>query len=150
VPDRVVYTKEAAIAGANVLALSICNPAATPTPTVGALRLFDGTITIDEDTTRAALIVAETTLIGYPAGGYDLEAFGPPLFSPLGGVIVTANIVTVAYASGAAVVIGGYWIDDPTAVTPRCREIVVYDPPRPLAEVGQGWPIAAQLGYGRN
>lgn len=148
--DRVVYTVEAAIAGANVLALSIADPDATPTPTTGRLRLFDDSITIDENTTRAALIAAETTLTGYPAGGYTITGFGEPLIAPLGGVIITANLVTVAYASGDPVVIGGYWIDDHTSGTPLCREVVVYDPPRPLASVGQGWPIAAQLGYGRN
>lgn len=147
--DRVVYTKEAAIAGADVIGASIADSTATPA-VEGVLRLFDDSITIDEDTTRAALIAAETTLTGYPAGGYDLGDPGTPLFAPGGGVIITFPIVSVAYASGDAVVIGGYWLEDDASPTPRVREVVVYDPPRPLAEVGQGWPIAPQMGYGRN
>lgn len=148
--DRVVYTKEAARAGLADIAISIANPDADPTPTVGKIRLFDDSITVDVDTTRAALILAETTLVGYPAGGYDLEAFSDPTLAPLGGAVITSGLINVAYASGAAVLIGGYWVDDPAAPTPNCRYLVVYDPPRSLAVVGDGWPIVVQMGYGAN
>lgn len=145
--DRVVYTKEAAINGANVIRLSIADSGAGPPALVGKVRLFDETVTVDEDTTQAALIAAETTLVGYPAGGYDITDFAAPVFAPLGGVVVTSNIVNVAYASGGPFQIGGYWVEDDAG---DIREVVVYDPVRVLAELGNGWPIAVQMAYGRN
>lgn len=147
--DRPLFTNEAALAGANAIAKSIANSAASP-PTLGAIRLFDQTLVPDVGTTRAEMIAAETTLVGYPVGGYDISGFSNAAFAPLGGAIVTSNLVNVAYASGAAVQIGGYWVDDSTAVTPLAREVFIYDPPRSLAQIGDGWPIAVQLGYGAN
>ncbi len=148
--DRVVYTKEAALAGAEVIALSIGNPDSDPDPIVGKVRLFDETIVLDEDTTRAVMILAETTLVGYPSGGYSLTAFDSPKFAPLGGAVITSNLNDVAYASGAAVLIGGYWVEDASTPTPKVRYAVKYDPPRPLSVVGQGWPLVVQMGYGAN
>jgi hypothetical protein len=150
VADRVVYTTEAARAGLSVIALSIANPDATPTPTLGKVRLFDETLTLDQDTTREALVAAETTLTGYPVGGYDLEGFDSPKLAPLGGAVITSNLVDVAYASGDAVQIGGYWVEDHATPTPNVRYAVQYDPPRPLTVVGNGWPIVVQMGYGGN
>lgn len=149
-PDRVVYTKEAARAGASVIALSIADSGAGPPAIVGKIRLFDETIVLDEDTTRAALILAETTLTGYPVGGYDIDDFSAPTLAPLGGAVITSNLVNVAYASGPAVLVGGYWVEDAAAPTPNVRYAVKYDPPRSLAVVGNGWPIVVQMGYGAN
>lgn len=148
--DRPVYTKFAAISGAQVLALSIADPDADPTPTTGKVRLFDETVTLDEDTTRTVLIDAETALIDYPVGGYTLDGFDTPKLAPLGGAVITSNLIDVAYASGAAVMIGGYWVEDHATPTPNVRYAVKYDPPRPLASIGQGWPIVVQMGYGMN
>jgi len=148
--DRPLFTNSAALAGAEAIALSIANPDADPTPIVGKIRLFDGSFVPDQGTTRDELIAAETTLTGYPVGGYDLEEFTGPDFTPLGGALVTSNLVHVGYASGDAVVIGGYWVEDASDPTPQVREIFIYDPARTLAEVGNGWPIVVQLGYGAN
>jgi len=147
--DRVVYTKEAAIAGASVIALSIADSGASP-PVVAKLRLFDETLTVDQDTTEAALAAAETTLVGYPVGGYDITDFAAPVFAPLGGVVITSNIINVAYASGTPVTIGGYWIEDASTPTGKDRYCVVFDPKRTLAAVGDGFPIVVQMGYGAN
>lgn len=146
-PDRPLFTLEAAIAGADAVAKSIYNTAVL-TAAPGAVRLFDNSFVPDTGTTRAELIAAETTLIGYPVGGYDLTTFAAPLKAPLGGAVSTSNLIEVAYASGPSVTIGGYWVEDSTAVTPRVREVFIYDPPRTLAEVGDGFPIVVQLGYG--
>lgn len=146
-PDRPLFTNEAALAGAQVIGKSIADEDATPTPTEGKLRLFDNSFIPDAGTTLAELEAAETTLTGYPAGGYDLTAFSDPTFTPLGGALVTSNLVNVAYTTGAAVVIGGYWVEDPGG---NVREVFVYDPPRTLGIVGDGWPIVVQLGYGAN
>lgn len=147
--DRPLFTHEAALKGADVIGNSIADSTAVPA-VVGKLRLFDNSIVPDANTTRAELILAETTLTGYPAGGYSLTDFAAPVFAPLGGAIVTSNLINVAYASGDAVQIGGYWVEDDTAPTPQVREVFVYDPPRTLGVVGDGWPIAVQLGYGAN
>lgn len=146
--DRPLFTKEAAQRGAAVVADSIADSGATPA-VVGKLRLFDDSFVPDEGTTRAELIGAETTLTGYPAGGYTLGDPFNPQTAPLGGAISTFPIVNVAYASGAAVVIGGYWVEE-GAVPNNVREVFIYDPPRSLAVLGDGFPIAVQLGYGAN
>lgn len=146
--DRPLFTKESARRGAEVIGASIADSGAVPA-VAGSLRLFDDSFVPDEGTTRAELVAAETTLTGYPAGGYALGDFFGPQDAPLGGAVVTAPIVNVAYASGAAVVIGGYWIEE-DAVPNAVREVFIYDPPRSLAAVGNGWPIAVQLGYGAN
>ena len=147
--DRPLFTNAAALAGANVVGKSIADSGATPA-LVGKLRLFDNSFVPDQGTTRAELVAAETTLIGYPAGGYSITDFANAQFAPLGGAIVTSNLINVAYASGAAVVVGGYWVEDATTPTPLVREVYIYDPPRSLSQVGDGFPVAVQLGYGAN
>jgi hypothetical protein len=148
--DRTLYTLAAAIAGGSVIAKSIADPDATPTPKKGKVRLFDETLVLSVDTTEAELVAAETTLTGYPVGGYDLTGFDTPKKAPLGGVIITSNIIDVAYASGPTVTIGGYWVEDYTTPTGLVRYAVQYDPVRVLAVVGDGWPLVVQLGYGGN
>lgn len=148
-PDRPLFTNTSALAGAAAIGLSIADPDATPA-VVGKIRLFDDSVVPDQGTTRTELIAAETTLTGYPAGGYSLTGFSDPVYSPLGGAIITSNLVNVAYASGDAVVIGGYWVEDAASPTPNVREVFIYDPPRTLAEIGNGWPLVVQLGYGAN
>lgn len=147
--DRPLFTIAASLRGADAIAKSIINTAVL-TPAPGKVRLFNDSFIPDTGTTRADLIAAETTLIGYPVGGYDLDEFAAPVKAPLGGAISTSNLINVAYASGAAVVIGGYWVEDATAVTPVVREVFIYDPPRSLGVLGDGWPIVVQLGYGAN
>lgn len=144
--DTPLFTNEAALNGANALGKTIANSAAVPA-LVGMIRLFNGTIVPDTGTTKAELVAAETTLIGYPVGGYELTDFAGAVFAPLGGAIITANLVNVAYASGAAVVIGGYWVEDDAG---KVREVFTYDPQRTLGALGNGWPIVVQLGYGAN
>jgi hypothetical protein len=147
--DRAVYTREAARAGIDAIVASIADSGAVPA-LVGKLRLFDETVNLDEDTTRAALILGETTLTGYPAGGFSILDFGAPLDQPLGGAVATSTLITVAYASGPAVLIAGYWLEDAATPTPQVRYAFKYDPPRPLALIGQGWPLVVQMGYGAN
>lgn len=142
--DTPLFTGEAALAGANAIGISIADASV---PTIGKIRLFDETLVPDSGTTAAELIAAETTLTGYPVGGYNLTGFADSVFAPLGGAIITSNLVNVAYASGASVVIGGYWVEDSTGLV---REVFVYDPQRTLGVVGNGWPIVVQLGYGAN
>ena len=146
--DRPLFTKTAAQRGAAIIAKSIADSTAVP-PVAASLRLFDDSFVPDEGTTRDELIAGETTLTGYPAGGYALSDPFAPQTAPGGGCVSTFPIVNVAYSAGAAVVIGGYWVEE-DAGSNYVREVFIYDPPRALANVGDGWPIAVQLGYGAN
>lgn len=146
--DRPLFTKDAALRGSAIIANSIAESTAVP-PVAASLRLFDDSFVPDEGTTRAELIAAETTYTGYPAGGFALGDPFAPQTAPGGGCVSTFPIVNVAYSTGAAVAIGGYWVEE-DAGSNFVREVFIYDPPRPLASVGDGWPIAVQLGYGAN
>lgn len=147
--DRPLFTNESALTGADVIAKSIADSGAVP-PLVGAVRLFDSTLVPDNGTTLAILEAAEIVLTGYPVGGYDITDFIDAVFAPLGGAVVTSNLINVAYASGAAALCGGYWVETGTSPANKVREVFIYDPPRNLAVVGDGWPIVVQLGYGSN
>lgn len=144
--DSPLFTNESALNGANKLAKTIADSTATPA-LVGSIRLFDGSLVPDVGTNKATLVAAETTLTGYPVGGYNITDFAAAVFAPLGGAVVTSNLVNVAYASGPSVVIGGYWVEDDAGLV---REVFTYDPQRSLGAVGNGWPIVVQLGYGAN
>lgn len=144
--DTPLFTQQAALAGANAIAKSIANSASTPA-LVGAIRLFNGTLVPDAGTSKDTLVAAETTLIGYPVGGYELTDFASAVFGPLGNAVVTSNLVNVRYASGPSVVVGGYWVEDDAGLV---REVFTYDPQRTLGQIGDGWPIVVQLGYGAN
>lgn len=148
-PDRPLFPTVSALAGADVIGKSIANASLSP-PTVGKVRLFDSSLVPDVGTTRADLIAAEIISASYPSGGYSLTGFSAPVFAPGGGALVTSNLMTVAYTTGDPVVVGGYWVEDASTPTPLLREVFVYDPPRALGVVGNGWPIAVQLGYGAN
>jgi len=145
--DRALYTQEAALTEAGQIALLLADPAATPTPIVSKIRLFDETISITVLTTVAELIAAETDLVGYPAGGYSVTTMAPALLAPGGGAVIMSNKINVVYASGAAKTIGGYWLEDSNG---DVREVFVFDPVRSLGSVGEGFPIVCSLGYGRN
>lgn len=148
--DRPLFTLESALAGAAAIAVSIANADADPDPIVGKVRLFTGDLVPDVGTTRDDLIAAEVVSASYPVGGYDITGFAAPAFAPGGGALVTSNLISVAYTTGDPVVVGGYWVEDATDPDPQVREVFIYDPPRALSTIGNGWPIAVQLGYGAN
>jgi len=136
VAEDVLYTNEAGLAGANVLQTSLA---------LSFLRLFDETLNPTSTTTQAMLEAAETTLVGYPAGGYPITAFNEPIANESGGYAILAPLVQPVYASGSPVTIGGYWIEDAGG---KVRQVVKYTPKKELAAVGDGFPIVAQIGYG--
>lgn len=145
--DRTIYTNECALNEATVVKLSIANPDATPTPTVGKLRLFDAPLVPDVTTTKEQLEDAETVLDGYPTGGYDIESMSGPLLASGGGAVITTPIQTVQYTSDPGASIGGGWIEDPTGLV---RAVFIFDPARPLNAIGEGFEFIRQLLYGRN
>jgi len=109
------------------------------------LRLFDGSIVPDINTTDADLVAAETTLIGYPVGGYTLTAFGNPQALDGGGVGIISPSVAVEYASGAAVVIGGAWIEEAGGDS---YKTYIFDPPIALTAVPDGFQFIRQINFG--
>lgn len=111
------------------------------------LRLFDGTLVPDVTTVKADMVAAETTLTGYPAGGYALAAWTGPNANPSGGVVITSPLRNVSYASGPAATIGGGWVETAGG---DVRAVFVFDPPRTLAAVPDGFEFVRQLVYGKN
>lgn len=134
--DRVLYTNEASRAGALDLQTALA---------LSFIRLFDGSIVPTATTQLSDLEDAETTLVGYPSGGYPVTAYNDPIFGSSGANVILSPLVQVEYASGDAVTIGGYWAEDAGGAV---REVYIFDPPRQLASIGDGFPIVVQFGYG--
>lgn len=136
--DRTIYTNEAALAEAATVQTDLA---------LSLLRLFDNTLVPTVTTTKADMVAKETMLVGYPSGGYPLTAWSDPQLVSAGGAVITSPLVPVNYASGDAVSIGGGWIEDAGG---NVRAVFVFDPPRTLAVVGDGFQFIRQLLYGRN
>lgn len=146
--DYPLITIEGAVAMAETQGLAIADPDATPTPTVGKIRLFKSDLGIPTvETSLADLEAQEADYTGYPAGGFDVTAMAPPMGAPGGGVVILSNEVFATFTTGASNAIGGYWLEDTAG---NVIEVFVYDPVRNLAAIPDGWPIVAQLGFGRN
>jgi len=136
--DSNLYTNEAAIAEAAIIQADLA---------LSKMRLFDSTLIPDVTTVKADMVAAETGLIGYPAGGYALTAWSDPQLVSGGGAAITSPMVPVDYASGAAAPLGGGWVEDAAG---DVRLVFVFDPPRVLSAVGDGFQWVRQLVYGRN
>lgn len=134
--EQVIYTNEASLAGAGDLQTALA---------ASLIRLFDETLSVTVNTVKADLVGAETTLVGYPVGGYPVATMHDPIFGAAGGAIIISPLVQPEYASGAAVQIGGYWVEDAGGAV---RQVVKFTPAKNLAVVGDGFPVVAQFGYG--
>lgn len=144
--DSPLYTQQAALNEANAVGKSIANPSASPAE-VGKVRLFQSTLAPTVITTKTELVAAEAAFTGYPSGGYSVTSFNPAILATGGGAVIYAPTIPVAYTSGSAASIGGYWLEDAAG---NVREVYIYGPARQLANPGDGWPIVVSLGYGRN
>ncbi len=136
--DRTIYTNEAALAEAQVVRANLA---------LSKLRLIDATLVPSVSTTLVDLEAVETLLVGYPVGGYTLTAWGPPLLASGGGAVITSELEPISYASGESAAIGGGWVED---VNGDVRFVFIFDPPRTLAQVGDGFAWVRQLLFGRN
>lgn len=146
--DYPLTTIEGAVAQAETQGLAIADPGATPTPTTSKLRLFQASLGVPTvETTKVELVANEANYTGYPAGGFTVDVMGPPLGAPGGGVVILSNELIAVFTSGDPNTIGGYWLQNTAG---DVIQVFVYDPPRVLAAIPDGWPIVAQLGYGRN
>lgn len=146
-PDRSIYTNEAALKEGNVVALSIANSEADPDPLVGKIRLFNSTLTPDSTTTKEQMVEAETELGGYPAGGYDVDDMVAAQMVSGGGVVITTPTVNVAYTVAPGEALGGGWLEDHEG---DVRQVYIFDPPRSVQNAGDGFLIIRQMGFGRN
>ena len=146
--DYPLITIEGAVEQATIIGLAVADPDATPTPTTAKLRLFQSSLGVPTiETVKADLVAAEADYTGYPAGGFTVTVMGPPLGAPGGGVVILTNELIAVFTTGAPNSIGGYWLQDTAG---NVILVFVYDPIRVLAAIPDGWPIVAQLGYGRN
>lgn len=145
--DRSLYTQEAAVKEANVIALSIADSGALPTPLEGAIRLFDSTLTPDSTTTKVQLVAAETTMSGYPVGGYPVEDMVPAQNVSGGGVVITTPTVPINYTAPTGGALGGGWLEDHEG---DVRQVYIFDPPRVVMSAADGFLLIRQQGYGRN
>ena len=146
-PDTSMYTLEAAVTEASIIALSIADSGATPTPTVGHIRLFKTGFTPNWNTVKADLVAVETGLGGYPAGGYDVEDMLGPTQVAGGGVVITTPTIDVQYSVAPGDEIGGGWLEDHAG---KVRQVYVFDPSRPVQNPFDGFLLIRQMGYGRN
>lgn len=144
--DRQFYTAQAAMAKA----LDIQTALAT-----SKVRFFKSPdLTPNAFTTRAELLAAECDFDGYTAAGYALAAWTGPATTPGGGATLTSPVVNPAYGpAGAPPVtnaVGGWWVEDATAPTPQVRIVGVYDPVRPMGNVGDVITWIDQVVEGKN
>jgi len=136
--DRTFVTNEQALNQATTLKAALA---------ASKLRFFDSTLSPDVNTLVADMIAAETTLTGYPAGGYTIPAMLGPGKADGGGAVITTPITDVAYASGPSVALGGGWIE---LAAGDSYVTFIFDPPRTLAGIGDVIMFARQMLQGRN
>lgn len=139
-----LLTTEAAFTILTTFGDTVAKSTAVPA-VVGKVRLFDGTLNPDPGLVKADFVAAETALVGYPVGGYSITDYIGPLFAPAGGGYIYADAINVLYASGAAQVIGGYWVEDGAG---KVVDAYFFTPKLTLAAVGDGFPILWSFAFG--
>lgn len=144
--DYTLDTRESALKEADVIGNSIADSTAVP-PLVGVLRLCDAPFVPTADSVQADFVAAETALGGYPAGGYTMANMAPPLAVDGGGAVTTTPLIHIAYTVAPGAAISAWWIEDDAGVL---RKAGVFDPPRSLQAIGDGFEFVRQFLYGRN
>lgn len=141
-PDSQFYTQEAALALATEVKTALA---------ASKLLLGNNAFVPTQTSTKVQLNANELAVDGYTAGGYALAAFTGPLLDPGGGAVITSPLVNVAYGpAGVPPETGScsfWWIEDASG---DVRMVGIFNPPRSLAQVGDGWPQVVQAIYGRN
>lgn len=140
--DTKFYTNEAALKKANKIATSLVT---------SKLVLFDDTLTPTDATTKAEIMAKEIVADGYTAGGYAITPWTGNLLDPAGGADVTSPLVNIVFGPASdpplTASVGGYAILDADG---DVRLVGIYNPPRPLAAVGDGWAFVEQIVEARN
>jgi len=141
-PDSQLYTQEAAVALAAEVKTALA---------ASKLLLGNNSLVPTQTTTKVTLNANELEADGYTAGGYALAAWTGPLSDPGGGAVITSPMVNVAYGPPSDPPVTGtcsfWWVEDASG---DVRMVGIFDPPRSLAQVGDGWPQVLQAIYGRN
>lgn len=135
--DYQFYTRQAGLRKATLIITSLA---------LSFLRLTKGPFIPTAFTTRDELLAAEADYDGYPAGGFPLAAWTGPTADPNGGAVLTSPLVNATYGPAGDPPVGnsisGFWVEDATS---NVRLVGVFDPPRSLAELNQGFPIVVQI-----
>lgn len=141
-PDSQFTTLEAAMTLAGEIKTALA---------LGKLLLGDDTYTPDVFSTASDLGAHEISADGYTAGGYTLTAWLGPLHDPSGGAFISSPMVNVVYGPATVppvtAMVGYWWVEDASG---DVRMVGVFDPPRSLAQIGDGWQQVLQPVYGRN
>jgi hypothetical protein len=140
--DTMFYTQEAANKKCVVLIANLA---------LSKLRLVKGSFLINTFTTKAQLVANEADFDGYTPGGYTLTAWTGPLIAGGGGAVMSSPLVVTSYntPSDPPVTnsICGWWAEDAAGVVRVCGN---FAPARPMAQVGDGWPMLIQIIEGFN
>ena len=141
-PDSQFYTVEAATTKASAIKTAFA---------LSKLLLFKSSLVPTQFTTKAALEAAECDFDGYTPGGYTLTAWTGPLNNPGGGAVITSPIVNAAYGPAGDPPVtnecGGWFIEDATG---NVRLVGIFNPPRPMVQVGDGIVLVVQDVEGYN
>ena len=145
--DQQFYTNESAVNKANVIKTGLAT---------AKLRLIDASKmpTPQVTNTRADFEAAEATFDGYTSGGYTIGPFTGPSTTVGGGATLTSGLLNASYGPvGTPPVtnsISGWWIEDAATPTPGVRIAGSFNPPRPMAAIGDFIQQVIQMVEGKN
>ena len=141
-PDSQLYTAEAAITKATVVKTTLA---------LSKLRMFKEGLTVDQFTTKDALVAAECDFDGYTAGGYTLTAWNGPAPNPGGGAVITSPLTYVSNNTPSdppvGNTVGGFWIETAAG---KVWLVGIFDPVRPLLVEGDAFPWIQQIVEAKN
>lgn len=112
------------------------------------MRLFQSTLSPDENTVSADLVDAEADYDGYTEK--TITAYLDAYFDPAGGSTIQSGTQQFEYVDSTTHVhndIGGAWIEDSTGAV---IAVVVFPHAVSMARDGDAIPIDLALNYGRN
>lgn len=132
---------------------SITNATNSKVPFVTSkLRLTKAPFTPVQTSVKADFVANECDFDGYtPVTGYPIAAVTGPLAYTGGGGILTTGLIDVVYGPAGSPPVGnsvsGWWIENAAGAVLAAGS---YGPPRPCANVGDGFPFLTQFVLFRN
>lgn len=141
--DSQFFTQQASITDATAMKTSFVT---------SKLRLTKAPFTPVPTSPKTDLVANECDFDGYtPTTGYAIAAVTGPLAFSGGGAVLTTPLVNVVYGPAGTPPVGnsvsGWWIESTGG------DVLVagsFGPPRPCANVGDGFPLVVQLVLFRN
>lgn len=110
------------------------------------VRLYQSTLTPNENTVVADFISNEADFDGYPAGGIEVTAFADPILDPAGGYSIGSPAIQFETDPAEATpnLIGGWWIETAGG---DLYGYGAYGDAQPMQIPGQGLPIAIRWAF---